>query len=85
MKRSQFPSDHIEVDGNRSGSYIKLARSEREGFCAIEVGETCVVTIREEIPVAWLAAILTKARDDGFENVLRAYGWDDGHIEAVRA
>lgn len=73
----------IEVEGNKGGSYVRLASTEREGFCALEVGETCVVTVREVIPVAWLAAVLTQAKDEGWETVLQRYGWGAAGMKAV--
>lgn len=73
----------LEVDGNKGGSYVRLGSTEREGFCALEVGETCVVTVRQELPVAWLAAVLTYACDEGWETILQRYGWDPEIIARV--
>ena len=62
----------LEVQGNRGGSYIRLTEI-REGMVHIEVGETCVRTIDQEISVAALAAILTWASDQGFQSILDQY------------
>lgn len=54
------------VDGARGGSYVTLETSENEGMCILEVGHSCVRTVQKEIPVTWLAAILTHASDHGW-------------------
>lgn len=64
------------ADGNNGGSYVTLRDDGREGFVWLDVGETCVTTIRREISVVALAAILTWAKDYGFERILDEY-WPD--------
>jgi hypothetical protein len=56
----------LEVEGARGGSYVRLEQTETEGVCRIEVGHSCVRTVSQNIPVTWLAAILTHAKDIGF-------------------
>lgn len=63
----------ISVEGNNGGSYVRIEELEADGMVRLEVGETCVVTIDQEISVCALAAVLTWAKDLGFEEVLREY------------
>lgn len=62
----------IEVTGNNGGSYVRLTEVGR-GMAEIEVGETCVVTVNQKISVSALAAILTSAKDKGFQSILDDY------------
>lgn len=64
------------VEGNNGGSYVTLRDDGREGFAYLEVGETCVRMVQAEISVVALAAILTWAKDYGFEKILNEY-WPD--------
>lgn len=73
MRRRQFPLDSIEVEGNNGGSYVRLGRAEQEGFCTLEVGETCIGTVSCTMSVVALAAILTQCKDEGFQTVLDRY------------
>ena len=73
MSRQQFPADSLEVEGNNGGSYIRLGRADQDGFCTLEVGETCIRTISCTISVVALAAILTQCKDDGFQTILDRY------------
>lgn len=61
------------VEGNNGGSYVRLVESNKPGHCLLEVGESCVTTIDEEIPVALLACVLTVCKDEGFLAVLHRY------------
>lgn len=83
MKKIKERPQSVEVEGNKGGSYIILRKSEREGWCFLEVGETCVRTMSEEVPVAWLAVVLTIAKDKGFESIVRDYGASDEWIKTV--
>lgn len=65
--------DEFTTDGNNGGSYVTIRQTGTEGMVQLEVGETCVVTVDQRISVAALAAILTQAKDDGFQNVVDRY------------
>ena len=65
-RRGHVCPNIAEVEGARGGSYVRLAPGEKEGMCRIEVGHSCVVTVDREIPVTWLAAVLTHAKDIGW-------------------
>lgn len=69
MPKTKIP-DHIEVEGARGGSFVRIDKTDREGIVDIEVGHSCVITVRHELPVTWLAALLTHAKDIGFENAM---------------
>jgi hypothetical protein len=66
------PLQSIEVQGNRGGSYVRVDE-QRDGMIFLEVGETCIRTISQEISVCALAVILTAAHDEGFQNILDRY------------
>lgn len=65
--------DECYAEGNKGGSYVRLRRSDTEGMVHLEVGETCVHTVNQEISVVALAAILTAARNEGFQEVVNRY------------
>jgi hypothetical protein len=62
----------VTFEGNNGGSYIKL-QERREGVLYLEVGETCVVTVKMEIGTPALCCILTHAKDLGFQKLLDDY------------
>lgn len=71
--RIAYP-DTLEVEGNKGGSYVRLDRAGMpEGMVRLEVGETCVRTINQDISVAALAVILTVAKDIGFQKIVDEY------------
>jgi hypothetical protein len=72
MKRTKPPATSFEVQGNRGGSYVRITSIDN-GMVHLEVGETCVVTVDQEISVAALAAVLTSAKDNDFQNVVDEY------------
>ncbi len=55
------------VEGNNGGSFVALRETDRAGIVRLEVGETCVVTIDEEVSVVGLSAVLT---------IVKKIGWD---------
>lgn len=49
----------IEVQGNKGGDYLKI--EPRGGnLVYVEVGHCCVVTVKQEMPVEILTAVLTQ-------------------------
>lgn len=58
---------HVFAEGANGGSYVQFSTVDREGYIGVEVGHSCVRTVRRELPVTWLAAILTHASDVGFD------------------
>lgn len=80
LKKAQQSPDFFFADGNRGGSYVRLAKvykhdfkTVKEGIVHLEVGETCVVTVDREISVVGLAAILTYAKEVGFQKMVDDY------------
>ena len=57
----------VEVEGANGGSFVFLEESQRKGFCRVRVGHSCVITVDQDVPVTWLAAILTRAKDAGLK------------------
>lgn len=74
-ERSKDPSfrDACFAEGNRGGSFIELEKTSVEGMLHLCVGETCVITVNQAVSVAGLAAILTYAKDRGFQKVVDEY------------
>lgn len=67
-----LPTQSLHVEGNRGGSYITLTETSI-GMVRLEVGETCVITVNQEISVAGLAAVLTYCKDRGFQQIIDEY------------
>lgn len=71
--------DWIEIEGSRGGSFVRLQKAWDDkgriidGMARLEVGETCVVTVQQEISIAALAIVLTAAKDRGFQKVVDEY------------
>jgi hypothetical protein len=63
-------SNAVEVEGANGGSYVRVEGNDTESGCRISVGHSCVTTVDCDIPVTWLAAILTNAHDVGFVNAM---------------
>ncbi len=63
-------SNLVALEGANGGSFVEIEETETEGQCHIRVGHSCVVTVNCELPVTWLAAILTHAKNIGFENAM---------------
>lgn len=69
--------DPFFIEGNKGGSYVRIAATDRPDVVRLEVGHDCVVRFDREINVWAFAAILTQANEDGFENVLnKGFGGD---------
>ena len=80
LKKAQSSPEFFEADGNRGGSFVRLEKvyekdfkTVKEGMVRLSVGETCIRTVRQEVSVAGLAAVLTYAKDQGFQNMIDAY------------
>lgn len=71
MSRHICPN-RIHAEGNSGGSYISM-EDIGDGKVALDVGETCVQTVRQEVSVVDLAVILTWAKDYGFQKILDEY------------
>lgn len=79
-KRNQ-PPEFIEVQGNNGGSFVAIARTERDGVVHLNVGHDCVIRIDQEITAAALAAILAHAKDIGFQKMLEGeYAYQNGEV-----
>lgn len=79
VRTTVVPSRDVSFEGNRGGSYIRVhdAYDKKgrpiEGMMHLEVGETCVRTIDQDISVAGLAMILTAAKDHGLQATVDDY------------
>lgn len=80
LDQAKRSPDWFEADGNRGGSFVRLSkvwnddfRAAKEGMVRLEVGETCIVTVQQDISVAGLAAILTRCKDVGFQKIVDEY------------
>lgn len=90
--KSQAEPRTLEVEGNNGGSYVRITEVREgivrlrvgEGIVHLRVGETCVVAVDQEISVAALAAVLTWARDRGFQATLDEYAAHGGGSPYLR-
>lgn len=80
LKQAKQSPDFFEADGNRGGSFVRLEKvwekdfkTVKEGMVKLTVGETCIYTVQQEVSVAGLAAVLTYAKDQGFQKLIDAY------------
>lgn len=48
-------------EGARGGCFFEVEPSEKEGFARLDVGWSCVIVHRGEIPVTWLSEIIAIA------------------------
>ena len=70
-KKSMLPRpQHFWAEGARGGSFVDFTTSEAPEMIDVKVGHSCIVTVRETMPVTWLAAVLTHAKDIGFANAM---------------
>lgn len=78
------PADRIAVEDNNGGSFVEIElvnRTPKGDLVRIRVGHDCVIRIDQEISVFCLAAILGRAKDIGFEQMLKdEYRYEDGQI-----
>lgn len=70
MAKRYEPPTSFEVQGARGGSFVRLSRTDNEERVHVEVGHSCVITVNQEIPVTWLAAVLTHAKYIGFSSAM---------------
>lgn len=70
MAKKQKAPISVFAEGARGGSYVEFTTSETPEMIDVEIGHSCVVTVRETVPVTWLAAVLTHANDIGFANAM---------------
>ena len=77
-------SESVKMEGSNGGSYIDISDAAEKGVVHLEVGETCVCTVDQEIGVAALAQILTWAKDYGFQKILDEYQANGGGSPSLR-
>ena len=53
--------NHYLGEGARGGCYFEIRETNKEGFAQLDVGWSCVVVYREEIPITWLAELVAIA------------------------
>lgn len=70
MAKHQCPN-RFSGEGNNGGSFVSIDETGRDGVVRLRVGNHCVITIDQEIGVVALAQILTSAKDQGFEKLLK--------------
>lgn len=50
-------------EGANGGCYFEIESTERDGIALLNVGWSCVVVHRDEIPITWLAEIIAVATE----------------------
>lgn len=65
-------------EGANGGCYFEIEPTEKDGIALLDVGWSCVVVHRAEIPITWLAEIIAIAtgHKGGIAGFLRDYGED---------
>lgn len=53
--------NRYQGDGARGGCYFEIEASEKDGVAQLDVGWSCVVVHRAEIPVTWLSEVIAIA------------------------
>jgi len=48
-------------EGARGACFFEISASDREGFAALDVGWSCVIVQRGEIPISWLSELVAIA------------------------
>lgn len=57
------------AEGNKGGSYVAIEMTRQDDVVHLEVGHNCVKFIDQDINVFFLAEILTRAKDFGFDKI----------------
>ena len=73
MRGHHVCPNRCHVEGNNGGSFVSIDETDREGIIRLQVGETCVMAVDQEISVVGLAAILAWANKEGFEKIAQEY------------
>lgn len=60
MAKHQCPNRYAGDDA-KGGCFFEIERGEKEGTARLDVGWSCVVVHRDEIPVSWLSEVLAIA------------------------
>jgi hypothetical protein len=58
-------------EGNNGGSFVTIDETGTDGVVRLRVGCHCVITVDQDISVVALAQILTTAKDEGFEGMMK--------------
>lgn len=59
-KKHNCPN-RFQGDGARGGCFVEIEATEREGIANLQVGWSCVVVHRQDIPISWLSEIIAIA------------------------
>lgn len=79
MAKHECPNAY-HGDGARGGCFFEIEASERPEHAHLDVGHSCVVVHRGEIPVTWLAELVAIAtlHKGGIAGFLAAHGMAGG-------
>lgn len=73
--------NRYQGDGARGGCYFEVEAAEREGMAQLDVGWSCVVVHRGEIPVTWLSEVIAiaTAHKGGIAGFLAEHNYGGGY------
>ena len=63
VRKPHVCSNAFRGEGARGGCYVEIAATDKEGIASLDVGWSCVVVHRKEIPVSWLSEVIAIASD----------------------
>ena len=65
--------NYFHGEGARGGCYFEIDATDKEGMAQLDVGWSCVVVHRKEIPVTWLSELIAIATEhkDGIAGFLK--------------
>jgi len=68
-------------EGARGGCFVEIEQTDREGFAVLDVGWSCVIVHRGEIPVSWLSEIIAIAtgHKGGIAGFLAEHNYGGGY------
>lgn len=84
MANHQCPNRYYG-EGARGGCYVDIEAGCTEGMVALDVGWSCVIVHRGEIPVTWLSELVAIAtgHKDGIAGFLAEHNYGGGYALQV--
>lgn len=64
-------------DGAKGGCFFEIETTEKEGVAQLDVGWSCVIVHRGEVPVTWLAELIAiaTAHEGGIAGFLKEHDY----------
>lgn len=80
MAKHQCPN-RFHGEGARGGCYVEIQPGETDDMARLEVGWSCVIVHRQEIPITWLSEIIAiaTAHRGGVAGFLTEHNYGGGY------